>query len=120
MNGLEENKRAQVPLLLFAEQQTTQQAREIQARWAWTEPEVWTVRMLRALEAGVQGGKWFRLVDKVYTPANLRKAFARVKANRGGAGVDHVTIEMFERDLEQNLKTLEQSLKDRSYRPQDI
>ena len=34
-------------------------------RWAWTEPTVWTDRMLTALEQGVQGGKWFRLIDKV-------------------------------------------------------
>ncbi len=50
----------------------TQQAGEaqnpwaIRARWAWVEPEVWTERMLTALEEGVKGGKGFRLIDKVY------------------------------------------------------
>ena len=33
------------------------QAGEIRARWAWVEPEVWTDRMLTALEEGVKGGK---------------------------------------------------------------
>ncbi len=53
--------------------------------------------MLTALEEGVKGGKWFRLIDKVYALPNLRKAFARVKANSNAAGVDHVTVEEFER-----------------------
>ena len=64
--------------------------------------------MLTALEQGVKGGKWFRLMDKVYALPNLRQAFARVKANHGAAGVDHVTVEEFERDLEANLEKLSQ------------
>lgn len=98
----------------------TKQAGEIRAQWAWVEPEVWTERMLTALEQGVKGGKWFSLMDKVYPPGNLRKAFQKVKTNGGAAGVDHQTIEMFERHLEQNLQTLSRSLKDGSYRPQAV
>jgi len=93
------------------------QAGEVRARWAWTEAAVWTERMLTALEQGVKGGKWFSLIDKVYHPANLRSAFARVKAKRGVAGVDHQTIEMFEQHLEANLQYLASALKDGSYRP---
>ena len=73
--------------------------------------------MLTALEEGVKGGKWFSLIDKVYRPANLRQAFARVKGNRGVAGGDHQTIEMFEQHLEANLEYLAKALKDGSYRP---
>jgi RNA-directed DNA polymerase len=104
----------------------TQQAGEAQnlwtlrARWNWVEPEVWTERMLIALEQGVKGGKWFRLIDKVYALPNLRKAFARVKANHGGAGIDHVTVKEFENRLEVNLEKLARMLKDGSYRPQAI
>ena len=106
--------------------ETTQQAGEAQpavgvrARWDWAEPAVWTERMLTALEQGVKGGKWFRLIDKVYALPNLRQAFARVKANDGAAGVDHVTVEEFERDLEANLEKLSQALADGSYRPQAV
>ena len=32
------------------------QGGEARARWAWTEPSVWTARMLTALETGVKGG----------------------------------------------------------------
>src|SRR4030042_1506190 len=43
-----------------------QQAEEILSRWRWVKPCAWTVRMLTALEQGVEGGKWFRLFDKVF------------------------------------------------------
>ena len=76
--------------------------------------------MLTALEDGVLGGKWYSLMDKVYPVPNLRKAFERVKANGGVAGIDHVTLEEFERHLETNLGKLSQALKDGSYRPQAI
>ncbi len=95
-------------------------AGEIRARWAWVEAEIWTERMLTALEQGVNGGKWHSLMDKVYALPNLRQAFARVKANHGAAGVDHVTVEEFERDLEANLEKVSQALADGSYRPQAV
>ena len=84
-----ETKPAVVPVMAT-------QAGEVRARWVWTEAAVWTERMLTALEEGVKGGKWFSLIDKVYGRANLLQAFARVKANKGAAGVDHQTSEMFE------------------------
>lgn len=99
---------------------TTKQAGEIQARWDWVEPSVWTERMLTALEEGVKGGKWYSLMDKVYSLPNLRAAFRRVKANGGAAGVDHQTVEGFELHLEENLSKLSQALKDGSYRPKAV
>ena len=96
------------------------QAGEARSRWEWTEPSVWTERMLTALETGVKGGKWFSLIDKVYKMGNLRAAFAQVKANRGSAGVDHQTIKMFEARLEENLTRLHRELKEGTYRPKAI
>lgn len=100
--------------------EATIQAGEIQARWGWVEPTVWTERMLTALEEGVRGGKWYSLMDKVYAKANLGAAFEKVKANQGAAGVDHQTIEMFERNLEENLEKLSRQLREGSYRPQAV
>src|SRR5258705_4002585 len=97
--------------------QKAKQVGEVAARWGWTEPAVWTERMLTALEVGVKGGIWFSLIDKVYKPGNLRAAFAKVKANQGAAGVDHQTIEMFEANLDTNLSKVSQQLADGSYRP---
>ena len=76
--------------------------------------------MLTALEQGVKGGRWYSLMDKVYAKANLRAAFEKVKANKGAAGVDHQTIEMFERNLEENLERLSRWLREGTYRPQAV
>ena len=70
-------------------------AGEIWGRWSWVELSVWTERMLTALENGVKGGKWYSLMDKVYSLGNLRSAFSMVKANKGSPGIDHQTIEAF-------------------------
>jgi RNA-directed DNA polymerase len=76
--------------------------------------------MLTALEVGVQGGKWYSLIDKVSSASNLKSAFTQVKRNKGSAGVDRVTIGMFEAHLEENLRRLSETLKEGSYRPQAI
>jgi RNA-directed DNA polymerase len=99
---------------------TATQVGEVRARWAWTEPAVWTERMLMALEQGVRGGRWFSLVDKVYALPTLHAAFARVKANGGAAGVDHQTVAMYEARLDANLAELSKSLQAGTYRPQGI
>ena len=88
--------------------------------WSWVEPSVWTARMLAALEVGVKGGKWYSLMDKVYAADTLAAAFEKVAANKGAAGVDHVTIEEFARDLDANLKRLSEGLRQGHYRPQAI
>lgn len=93
---------------------------ETRSRWDWTEPSVWTERMLTALEQGVKGGSWFSLIDKVYASANLEAACTKVTANGGAAGVDHVTTEEFHRQREANLEKLQQQLRDGNYRPQAI
>jgi group II intron reverse transcriptase/maturase len=44
-------------------------------------------------------------------------AFRNVKRNRGAAGIDKVSIRLFEKNLDQNLLALMRQLKDRSFRP---
>jgi RNA-directed DNA polymerase len=98
----------------------TKQAGDIRARWAWVEATVWTERMLTALDEGVKGGKWFSLMDKVFRTRTLWEAFKKVKANGGAAGVDHQTVQDFEKDLSGNLERLSKQLREGSYRPQAI
>jgi RNA-directed DNA polymerase len=99
---------------------TTQQGGEIQLRWSWTEPTVWTERMLTALEEGVKGGKWFRLFDKVFAERNLSASYSKVASNGGAPGVDHVTIEAYGNNVEANLKSLSAALQEASFQPQAI
>jgi len=39
-----------------ADENRSKHAGDVRARWAWTEPCVWTNRMLTTLETGVKGG----------------------------------------------------------------
>jgi len=96
------------------------QTGEVRARWAWTEPTVWTERMLTALETGVKGGRWYSLMDKVYAERTLEASFERVRANGGAPGVDHVTIERFAERLEKEIRRVAKALREGSYHPQAI
>lgn len=89
-----------------------------QQRWDWVEPSVWTDRMLAALENGVRGGKWFSLIDKVYRRENLQSAFEKVKKNKGAGGVDQITVEGFEKELDRQLTKLSKDLETGTYKPQ--
>jgi RNA-directed DNA polymerase len=96
------------------------QAAEVRACWAWTEATVWTDRMLTALEDGVKGGVWFSLIDKVCSGKNLGSSWTKVAANKGSAGVDQVTVEMYEKNAEANLRNLSGKLRQDQYQPQAI
>ena len=76
--------------------------------------------MLTALDEGVKGGRWFSLIDKVYPELHLFAAFRKVAANKGAAGVDHVTIERFDKHLSEDLKRLSEDLRNGTYRPQAV
>jgi RNA-directed DNA polymerase len=89
-------------------------------RWWWVEASIWTERMVSALVNGVQGGKWFSLVDKAERPASLEAAWRKVARNRGAAGVDGQSIERFAAQSERYLQELGDSLRDGSYRPSPI
>lgn len=55
------------------------------------------------------------------TPKLMRKAFKNVKRNRGAAGIDKVSIQMFEANLDQNLDALMRELKTRgSFTPKPL
>lgn len=112
MDRATEDNSAQVPL--------AQQAEEVRSRWRWVKPCAWTVRMLTALEQGVEGGKWFRLFDKVFAERNLWAAFQQVADKKGAAGVDHVTVQEFERQLPDSIWELSDLLKSGKFHPQAI
>src|SRR5450432_2815109 len=95
-------------------------AGELMRQWGWVELSIWTERMLAALEKGVKGGKWFSLIDKVHRERTLRTAFSQVAENEGAAGVDHVTIPMFESHQDEELKRLSDQLRTGTYCPQLI
>lgn len=97
-----------------------QEGGDIRSRWEWVEPEVWTERMLTALETGVKGGKWHRIIDKVWGQANLRRALEKVVQRGGGAGVDHQSVEQLQKHSVTELERLEHQLRTRSYQPKAL
>ena len=98
----------------------TKQGREALKRYDWAETSVWTERMLTALERGLEGGKWFSLIDKVYSGKNLQASWRKVKENRGAAGADEQSIEKFSRNEQKYLEELQEELKGGSYQPQPV
>jgi group II intron reverse transcriptase/maturase len=54
------------------------------------------------------------------TPKLMRQAFQAVKRNRGAAGVDKVSIKMFDANLEENLAALMRDLKTGRFRPRPL
>ena len=64
--------------------------------------------------------KAFALIHKVWDQKNLEKAWKRVKANKGSAGIDRITIEQFEQNLQQNLAEIRRLLKEKRYEPSPV
>jgi len=89
-------------------------------RWGWVEAEVWTARMLSALENGVTGGKWYSLIDKVHAPGTLGLAWTKVQANHGAAGVDGQSVERFAAKADDYLSELSAGARAGDYQPQPV
>jgi RNA-directed DNA polymerase len=100
--------------------ETAQQGGDIRARWAWVEPTVWTERMLATLETGIEGGKWFRLIDKVWSPKNLAGSLQKVVDKGGSAGIDNQSTRAVYEYQEQTIQKLEQELRTGQYQSQAV
>src|SRR5690606_3688433 len=64
--------------------------------------------------------KWYSLIDKIWAKPNLEEAFKEVKRNRGSAGIDRMTIQAFESQLEHHLEVVQQTLKNKTYHPKPV
>jgi RNA-directed DNA polymerase len=61
-----------------------------------------------------------RLMEEVYQLSNLDRACERVKANKGAAGVDGMTVDELHPWLVAHLSELTRSLRDGTYEPQPV
>lgn len=92
-----------------------------EARRQWgAEPEIWTERMMMDLMGGVKEDKWHSLIDKVYRPKTLKRAWKSVRKNRGAAGIDRQSVEQFAKEADQHLAKLHQELRNGEYTPQSV
>lgn len=81
---------------------------------------VWTQRMLDTLERGIEGGKWFSLVDKVWNEKHLLVAAWSVIRNDGSAGVDGQSCALLEAHVTQTVAELSRLLKTDRYAPRPV
>ena len=76
--------------------------------------------MLATLETGIEGGKWFRLIDKVWSPKNLSRSMQKVVAKGGSAGIDNQSARAVQERQEQTIEKLEQELRSAQYQPEAV
>jgi RNA-directed DNA polymerase len=117
---VKETSRQQRPSPVAGREPEPPQGGEIRARWAWVEASVWTSRMLKALETGVEGGKWFRLIDKVWSEKNLQSALEQVLSNGGSAGIDGRSVAAIKGQSEEEIAILRRQLRAESYEPKAV
>lgn len=87
----------------------------------WAHHAVWTDRMLETLlQDKVRGGKWHTLFDKVYGERNLRAAADKVLSKQGAAGVDRQTVQEFDEHKREEVRRLQQQLREGSFHPQPV
>lgn len=97
-----------------------EEAQARRQRWPWVEPEVWTDRMLAALDNGVQGGSWYSLMDKVCSRRTLEASWRRVRRNAGAAGIDGQSVGRFAAHEDRYLDELSAALREGRYQPQGV
>ena len=72
---------------------------------------VWSESMLIALEKGIEGNKWFSLIDKVRSERTLGIAWEKVRSNAGACGVDGISVAYFEKDSQSRLLAVRECLR---------
>jgi len=84
------------------------------------------IRTIESVERQISKAKYkpdlltSNLMERICQPANLNRAYRRVKANKGAAGIDRLTINDLGSYLRQHKEQLIQSLLDGSYCPQPV
>jgi len=76
--------------------------------------------MVATLERGIKGGKWYSLIDKVWKLENLQSAARQVRSNKGAAGVDGVSCEVYFKAEPRRLERLQEKLKTGIYQPAPV
>ena len=59
-----------------------------------------------------------KLIEEILSEANLKEAIKRVKANKGVAGVDKMTVDQIDAYFEEHGKEIIDSIMNKQYKPQ--
>lgn len=60
------------------------------------------------------------LIGQVYDPANLARAWEKVRKNKGAGGIDNVTVKRFDENRDDHLEHLQDLLSSGRYRPKPV
>ena len=61
-----------------------------------------------------------KLLDRILSRENMLDAYNQVKANKGSAGIDGITMEQIDEYLRQNWQITKELIKQRKYKPQPV
>ena len=64
--------------------------------------------------------KLFSVYGQILNEKILKEAWKKVRSNKGAGGVDRITIEKFEDNLDDNIKSLLAELKEKTYKPSPV
>ena len=64
--------------------------------------------------------KLFSVYGQILNEKILKEAWKKVRSNNGSSGIDRVSIEKYEENLEENIRALLTELKEKSYRPSPV
>jgi RNA-directed DNA polymerase len=76
--------------------------------------------MLATLERGVQGGRWYSLIDKVWKEETLQQAARAVIRNKGAGGIDGQSTEAFKAEGAEAVRLLSRQLREDRYQPRPV
>lgn len=76
--------------------------------------------MLTTLERGIEGGRWYSLIDKVWKKETLEQAARAVLRKKGAAGVDGQSTEAFGGQEQEHIDTLSRQLREGHYQPKPV
>jgi len=85
-----------------------------------SEPLVWTDQMLTTLVKGVKRGRWYSLMDKVYSKANIELSTNAVLKKGKAPGTDKITVERYKTNRVHFNEKLIEELKGGEYKPKAI
>jgi len=60
------------------------------------------------------------LLNKILDRENMNQAYQKVKANKGSAGIDEVSVEELNQYIKDNWKSIKKQIVSRTYRPQPV
>lgn len=60
------------------------------------------------------------LLNRILSRENMNQAYQKVKANKGAAGIDEVTVEELNKYIKENWSSIKEQIVSRTYRPQPV